>query len=122
MNRAERRSAEKKKPSYLRGSETDLVKRLFKNGITVQDMAENYDRGKKDGYTQGVENAVTSIYAAIILAANELYGFGNKRCTDLIRAVDHKLTYSITSKEVMDEVYKKVGITLDFKDPFDRVQ
>lgn len=122
MNRADRRAANKKKPAYLRITPEEAKKRMLKNGITEKDLAENYELGRIDGYKQGADNASASIYAAIALAANKLYGFGSKRCKDLIYAVDQLVTYAITSKELTDEVFERFGINLDPDDPIERIQ
>ena len=122
MNRANRRAANKKKPAYLRISPEEAKKRLMQNGFTETDMADNYEMGRMDGYRQGSKNASAGIYAAIVLAANKLYGFGGKRCKDLLYAVDQIVQYAITSKELTDEVFDRFGIKLDPDDPIERIQ
>ena len=122
MNRADRRAARKNTPAYLRMSPEEAKKRLLKNGITDADLAKNYELGRMDGYKQGADSASVAIYAAIALAANKLYGFGSKRCKDLIYAVDQLVTYAITSKELADEVYERFGINLCPDDPIERIQ
>ena len=122
MNRADRRAARKNTPAYLRMSPEEAKKRLLKNGITDADLAKNYELGRMDGYKQGADSASLAIYAAIALAANKLYGFGSKRCKDLIYAVDQYVTYAITSKELADEVYERFGINLCPDDPIERIQ
>ena len=112
MNRANRRAARKNTPAYLRISPEEAKKRLLKNGITDADLEKNYELGRMDGYKQGADSASVAIYAAIALAANKLYGFGGKRCKDLIYGVDQLVTYAITSKELADEVYERFGIEI----------
>ena len=122
MNRADRRADNKKRPAYMRISPEEAKKRLLKNGITNADLEKNYELGRMDGYKQGADSASLAIYAAIALAANELYGFGSKRCKDLIYAVDQFVTYAITSKELADEVFERFGINLNPDDPIERIQ
>lgn len=122
MNRADRRAAMKKKPAYMRITKEEAKKRLMRNGITDKDLATNYELGRRDGYKAGADNASQGIYAAIALAANKLYGFGSKRCKDLIYAVDQIVQYAITTKELTDEVLEKFGIDLDPDDPLNRIQ
>jgi hypothetical protein len=122
VNRADRRAAKKRTPAYLRITPEDAKKRFIQNGITEKDLAENYELGRIDGYKQGSNNAACSIYAAIALAANKLYGFGGKRCKDLIYAVDQLVQYAITTKELTDEVFERFGIDLDPDDPIERIQ
>lgn len=122
MNRKERRAEIKKTPSYLRESKEELTKRLIKNGITVKDLRNEWDRGYNAGFKEAAEPVIRGCYAAICLALNDLHGFGQKRCADVLRALDEHLTMSLTSKEAIDEVYKRMGLRIDFKEPFDRIQ
>ena len=122
MNRKERRAKIKKTPSYLRESKEELTKRLLKNGISQQDLEAEYTKGYTDGFRRAAEPVIRGCYAAVCLALNDLHGFGQKRCGDVLRAMDNHLTMSLTSKEAIDEVYSRMSLRIDFKEPFDRVQ
>lgn len=122
MNRKERRSKIKNTPSYLRESKEELTRRLIKNGITQKDLEDEYARGYTAGFKKAAEPVIRGCYAAVCLALNDMHGFGQKRCGDVLRAMDNHLTMSLTSKEAIDEVYKRMGLRIDFKEPFDRVQ
>jgi hypothetical protein len=122
MNRKERRAAIKSKPSYMRETKAELTKRLIKNGITEQDLKNEYIKGYTNGFREAAEPVIRGCYAATCLALNDLHGFGQKRCADVLRALDEHLTMTLTSNEAIDEVYKRIGLKLDFKEPFDRVQ
>ena len=122
MNRKQRRAAIKKKPAYLRETKEELQKRLIKNGITVADLKENYDKGWQDGFHESGDMVIRSCYAAICLALNDLHGFGQKRCMDVLNAVDEHMTMTLSSREAIDEVYKRMGLMIEFKEPFDRVR
>ena len=122
MNRKERRAAIKKTPSYMRETKEELTKRLIKNGITAEDLKREWDKGYSAGFKGAAEPVIRGCYAAICLALNDLHGFGQKRCADILNAVDEHLTMTLTSKEAIDEVYKRMGLKIDFKEPFDRVQ
>lgn len=122
MNRKERRAAIKSKPSYLRETKEELTKRLIKNGITLDDLKDEFQKGYHAGFKAASEPVIKGCYAAICLALNDLYGFGHKRCGDVLLAVDNHITMSLTSKEAIEEVYKRMGLRIDFKEPFDRIQ
>ena len=122
MNRKQRRAANKAKPAYLRGSKKQITKQLVKNGITPEDLKANFDRGYSAGFKEAAEPVIRGVYASICLALNDLHGFGQKRCADVLRAVDEHLMYSLTSKESIDEVYRRMGLKLAFKEAFDCVQ
>ena len=122
MNRQQRRKAYRDKPAYLRETKEQIEKRLIKNGITPQDLHAEYDRGWTAGFTKAAEPTIRSAYAAVCLALNDLYGFGSKRCADVLTAIDKHMLYSLTSKELIDDVYKRMKLKIDFKEPYDRIQ
>ena len=122
MNRSERRRAKKQKPAYLRKSPQEITKQLIQNGITVKDLEENYAIGFTAGFRQAGEPVVKGCFAAICLALHEAHGFGAKRCYDILRRVDQHLLTTLSSDEAIEDVYKQIGLKLDFNEPFDRVQ
>lgn len=94
---------------------------LMKNGITPEDLSRSF----KDGYDEGFRDAAPAItktvYAAVILAARKQLGFGRKRCQRLITAVDGEVLNTLSSEEAIDEVYRQIGLHLDFGDPLDPI-
>lgn len=98
------------------------IENLQRNGITVAELKENYDKGYQEGFKAAAEPVVRGIYASVCLALNDLHGFGQKRCADVLRSVDEHLTYSLTSADAIDEVWKRMGLRLEFKEAFDRIQ
>lgn len=122
MNRQQRRAANKAKPAYLRESPQDLVKKMVKNGISVEDLEKNYNIGFKDGFKMAGEPIVKGCFAAICLVLHEMHGFGRKRCCDVLNAVDRHMMYTLTSDEAIQEVWEKIGLHIDFGEPFDRIQ
>lgn len=96
--------------------------KLQRNGITVEHLKENYDKGWQDGFKEAAEPVIRGCFAAICLALNDLHGFGQKRCMAVLNAVDEHLTYTLSSIEAIDEVYKRMGLQIEFKEPFDRVR
>lgn len=62
------------------------------------------------------------IYAAILLALKKEYRFGRIRGLRALRTVDDTVINFLTSEEAIDQVYKEMGVYLDFKEGFDRVK
>ena len=122
MNRQQRRKAYKEKPAYLRETKAEMEKRLLKNGITPKDLEANYNKGWEDGFKKAAEPVIQGCYAAICLALNDVCGYGQKRCAKVLNAVDQHLLYSLTSAEAIEEVYKRIGLRIEFSEAFDRVQ
>ena len=121
MNRAERRAAARANPSWLPDSYAERVRRLMKNGITQQDLEKMYRKGFDDGFAAAGQPMVKTCYAAAALAAHDMYGFGKKRCKRLLKSLDKHVLNTLTSVEAIEEVYKKVGLHIDFNDPFERI-
>ena len=99
-----------------------LMDKLQINGITVNDLKENYDIGYKDGFKAAGEPIVKGCFAAICLVLHEMHGFGRKRCCDVLNAVDRHMMYTLTTDEAIQEVWDTIGLHLEFNEPFDRVQ
>lgn len=136
-NRADRRAAarqEQKENTEMRlsgyfkaKSRLEAVKQkkmdeLQRNGITVEHLKENYEKGRNDGFREAAEPIWQGCFAAACLALHELYGFGKKRCAEVLNAMDRHMAYSITSEDAIAEVYRQIGLELDFHDPFERVR
>lgn len=64
-----------------------------------------------------------SCYAAMCLALHELYGFGSKRCMQMLNAVDEKVVYALTTQELIDQVFSDLEIEINFNEemPGERV-
>lgn len=122
MNRKQRRAANKAKPAYMRMSLEARKAALVKNGITETDLKRNYETGFQDGYKIAAEDTVKGIYAALCLALKDLYGFGRKRCYDVLKATDAIMLYRLTGDDLIQNVWDALGLKLDFKDAMDRVQ
>lgn len=81
-----------------------------------------YNMGFNRGLQRGNEFALKDGYAAALLAASEVYRFGNKRNGRLLKAMDTIVVNRLTTEDLIDEVFRRFGIKIDFADPFDRVQ
>lgn len=116
-----RANAELKQQMVARTRET-IIGALGSGGITVDDLQREYDRGREDGFRQAGLNAIHCCYAGMVLALHDTYGFGKKRCYRVLKACDQKVAYVLGYPELADEVMEKVGISIDFADPLERIQ
>lgn len=119
-NRASRRADKKKLSRHQRMTPEQKEKAMSKNGITPKDLQEAYDKGFREGVDHSTDTCMKDAYAAFLLAAHEVFGFGKKRCRRLLYAADINVVNSLASDEAIDEVFKKVGVTINFYDP-DRI-
>lgn len=99
-----------------------VVGALERNGITLQDLEKEYERGHEEGFRQAGMNIIQCCYAGICIALHDTFGFGEKRCYRALKACDEKIIWALNHSEMAEELLKKTGLTIDFDDPFERVQ
>lgn len=116
VNYAQQRAADDR-------ARVEKLRQLCQNGITPGDMERACKMAAEDAFRRGKEKAVNELgefflktcYAAALLAAHDEFGFGHDRCMKLLNRLDHHVTYSLTSDELVDEVFDKLRISIDFK-------
>ena len=94
--------------------DNEIFRRISRNGITLDDLKYAEDEGYKRGFNAGIENTMRTCYAAICLALNELHGFGSERCRRVLNNVDDKVVMALTSDDVIQEVFDRMGLKIDF--------
>lgn len=120
-NRADRRAKKKQQPRWNKRFTSDQrINAMCKNGITPQDVDNAYQRGYKEAITNVSDYCMKDCYAAFLLAAHEVFGFGHDRCLRLLRAADDRIVNSLSSDESIQEVFDKLGVSINFYDP-DRI-
>lgn len=119
-NRASRRSDKKKLSRYQRMTPAQKEIAMAKNGITQKDLDDAYNRGYNDAVDITTSFCLKDAYAGFLLAAHEEFGFGHARCKRLLHAADRKVVCSLSSEEAINEVFKKLGLSINFYDP-DRI-
>lgn len=112
-NRAQRRAQRKQAPKWEKMSKDQLMSRLTKNGITLEELKANFDLGQK----AGIEATYKICFAAICLALNDLHGFGAVRCQRILERMQRYIIDSLSTAEAVEEVYERLRLTLDFGDP-----
>lgn len=116
-NRAQRRANNKKKTRYQRLTPYQKQVAMSKNGITPKDLQDAHDQGYDKGVKAASEYSLKDAYAAFLMAAHEVFGFGPKRCRRLLREADERVCNSLSSDEAIEEVFRTVGVAIDFYDP-----
>lgn len=116
MNRAQRRKAEKAKPSWQRMSHDQKLANLMKQGISPKDLEKSYNDGYEQGRLVGINGTYGICFAAACLALNDLHGFGRKRLYHVMERMQHHVINSLTTSEACTEVFDRVGLELDFGD------
>jgi len=115
-NRADRRK--KKQPVSLPKSQEVMLRKFCQNGITPKDLENEWHKG----HDAGRDSAIKTCYAAVCLAARDELGFGSKRAYRLLCAMDKHVCETLSSVEAIDKVFDEMGITIRFREPFDRIE
>ena len=85
-------------------------------------LAKAMADSEKEARNQAVEYCFHSIYAAVLLAAQEVYGFGHKRAWRLLKRVDEIVCTALDSEEVIREVWARMGLEMNFREGVDRIR
>lgn len=121
-NRAQRRKAIKRDPN--RGASMEQVqRRWYKNGIGPMDLDAEFKNGFNQGFEQGSHGVIATAYAAMCLALQDA-GWEREQIKNTLVKVDDYICNSLTSLEIRDQVFERLGLKLDFKEAFaeDRIQ
>lgn len=85
-------------------------------------LAKAMADSEKEARNQAVEYCFHSIYAAVLLAAQEVYGFGHKRAWRLLKRADEIICTALDSEEVIREVWERMGLEINFREGVDRIR
>lgn len=113
-NRAQRRAANKAKPAWRRESKEDRIRRLIQNGITLEDLENEYKRGYEAGNAQSAEWATKMIYCGFCLALKREFKFGPERALRTLRVADQIILEELTTQDIIDRVARELGIAVRF--------
>lgn len=119
--RALRRQAEREKQAeQQRQAAAILATRDLeeRKRLLAKAMADS----EKEARNQAVEYCFHSIYAAVLLAAQEVYGFGHKRAWRLLKRADEIVCTALSSEEVIREVWERMGLEINFREGVDRIR
>ena len=114
--RAEReKKAEKQRQAAEILAPKDLEERKRRLGKAIADCEEK-------ARTQAVDYTFRCIYAAVLLAAQDVYGFGRKRAWRLLKRVDEIVCTTLDSEEVIAQVWQKMGLEIHFREGIERIR
>ena len=85
-------------------------------------LAKAMADSEKGARNQAVEYCFHSIYAAVLLAAQEVYGFGHKRAWRLLKRADEIICTALDSEEIIREVWERMGLEINFREGIDRIR
>ena len=122
--RSIKRNIAKSKYAYLKDKEwmniIDQKAEMFRNGITAQDLKEEFNKGFGAGWRDGRERLYKEVFSAICLVMADDYN--SEDIVKFLKAVDRRTQISIDANEDLDEVFERIGVQLDFKDDIEMVK
>ena len=101
---------------------TAEMERISRQGISPRDLKAEYDRGFEEGFRAAAEPITKGCYAAVCLALKDLYGFGSKRCMDVLRHIDEQLICTMDGEEFAERVLDEMKLRIVFSEGVDRIQ
>lgn len=99
----------------------EQMQRLTQQGISQKDLDECYDKGHEEGYKQGTDKTLKTVYAGVVLQLLD-NGYEQDDAIRFLRDLDNRLITSIDANEDIEEVFDRTGIRLMLKEDFDRVR
>lgn len=118
--RAMRRQAEREQRAEKQRQAAILATRDLeeRKRLLAKAMADS----EKEARNQAVEYCFHSIYAAVLLAAQEVYGFGHKRAWRLLKRADEIVCTALSSEEIIREVWERMGLEINFREGVERIR
>lgn len=124
MNRQQRRMEERQQrraiaelPEWKKAElarKTALANRLAQNGITAKDLADEYERGKKDATKEYVDKLLPYqqkfFYSAAAIAAHDLFGFGKDRAMRLLDRIQEIMCEEISTGDIIQRCKRETGV------------
>lgn len=93
------------------------VDAAYRKGFT-----EGYVAGREEGFKQAALVSIQRMYGAILLAAKELYGFGQERGIRLLNRVNYLVIEMLSDEELAQRVLDEVGVEIDWGQPIELAQ
>lgn len=85
-------------------------------------LAKAMADSEKEARNQAVEYCFHSIYAAVLLAVQEVYGFGHKRAWRLLKRADEIICTVLDNEEIIREVWERMGLEINFREGVERIR
>lgn len=120
------RSAKKARLAQERNPEakpaTKTLTAMDMHAAYMKGFEEGFEKGRKEGFMQASHHTVKSTYAAILIAAHKLFGFGQERGIRLLNEVHSTILDTLTTQELADRAFDEIGVEIDWTEPFEVAQ
>lgn len=81
-----------------------------------------YNMGYNEGSSHAVRYTIKDCYAAALLAMKKLGNYGHNGGLKLMQTMDDIIVNRLTTEELIDEVFDQMGIRINFRECFDRIE
>jgi hypothetical protein len=81
-------------------------------------MEQEFKNGFNQGFKEGSSGVIETCYAGFCLALQDKFRFGRKRVLRALLAADDYVCNSISSIEIREDVFRRLGLELHFKEAF----
>ena len=95
---------------------------FYRNGITLDDLKQEYLRGAKEGRKLAEDYAFQTIYAAFLITMIDRHGMSQDEAVDLLIEIDHQTVACVENSELIEEAYRKTGIKLNWDEAIERIE
>lgn len=105
-------------PEQYFAHKTKVADAMMKVHVGNDVIQKAYNKGYDAGALVITENLGTTFTAAMCIALNEMHGFGRKRLCDVMERMNSEMLNTFTTREAVQNVYKKLGLRFSEDDPF----
>ena len=127
-NREQRRQAEREQrrvdaiPEWKKAeiaAKAKKMQELSRNGITAQDLKEEYERGCKDTLLSASKMCMKFFYAGSAIVLKRDFRFGKDRILKFLNALHEVMENEIDSGEILQRAEEETGVEIRFNSDLD---
>ena len=99
-----------------------LRAKFFRNGITLKDIQDSYEKGTQEGRRFAEDFAFRTIYAAFLITMIDHHGMKQEEAIALLKEIDSQVIVCVADEELTEEAFEKTGVELNWKEAIDRIE
>lgn len=95
---------------------------FFRNGITLKDVQDAYEKGTQEGRKFAEDYAFKTIYAAFLITMIDHHGMGQDEAVSLLKEIYTQVVCCVEDDELTQEAFDKTGIELNWHEAIERIE
>lgn len=100
----------------------NLIANMSRNGITPRDLDKARLEARNEAYQETAPAVMQVVYCAVGIVLREEYGFNTDQIYDALKTIDDKITVTLASDEIVDEMIEKCNIRVSTKEGVGRIE